>query len=277
MDTSKNRKCTEHEWKFARACIAVGVVVVSIYGINCVRLEHASQDAESRGGVVLYDARVGWPLVYISNTPYIRSMVFVPESVKVSTTPRERRSGALPQSTFIFSGLQSLDISGYDVPDADLKRLIDRNRLKALDLTNCTLSNAAADIIKASPTLQLVAMDGTRLGDEQLADIAKMPMLRRFFADNTMAGVEVCKSVASSNSLEQVSLARTKIQDADCTLLASGRRLQIVDISHTNITCKGAGALLSSSSVKLLYVEGCDLEEDCISKLQLKLDGGLKY
>jgi Leucine-rich repeat (LRR) protein len=123
------------------------------------------------------------------------------------------------QALASLDALQSLDLSGYALPDGALERLAALAKLQVLNLDECQITDAGLKGVTAFPNLQRLSLKRARVTD---------------------AGLVYLKGLAG---LQVLDLSDTQLTDAGLESLKGFEPLRLLEVIHTKVTREGLDGL----------------------------------
>ena len=116
------------------------------------------------------------------------------------------------------------------VDDDQLAHVAAQRRLRLLDLSGSSVTDAGVDHLVGLAELEDLRLQGTRVSDRGVARLASLPALAR------------------------LSLAETAVTDAGVAALARAPALATVDLRRTRVTSEGIACLLEAPSLRSVVV-----------------------
>jgi Leucine-rich repeat (LRR) protein len=140
--------------------------------------------------------------------------------------------------------LEEVALSNTQFTDAHGEAFVGCKQLKVFAAEgNPDLTDGTARTLSKLTTLEEVGLSGSKVGDDGLALLGKLPRLRVLWVADTRVSGEGLKHLAKSAGLEGLHLQGLKIGDADLEALRPLKRLKSISLGRTNVTPKGIEAL----------------------------------
>ena len=156
--------------------------------------------------------------------------------------PNDRVTDAAIAQLSGIATLKSLDVCGTAVTSHVLPQLKNMKALSQLKMSG-KLSGAGLNVLGTQfPVLSSIAFDRSDIGDNDLAEIAKVKKLVVLFLAYTSITEEGMPHLANLTNLKNIRLSNTAVTDEGVKSLASLKVLVNIDLSNTNV---GDAALAS--------------------------------
>jgi hypothetical protein len=138
--------------------------------------------------------------------------------------------------------LESLDLRGAKLTDADLARLGELPRLKDLCLRGTAVTDAGLASLR-SLRLASLELRGTRITGDALASLPSETLQVLHLTDTQVRGADLARLPACPE-LRVLKLNELRIRDADLEALASHPSIRHLELDGTSITAAGVRRLL---------------------------------
>ncbi|MGI6420009.1 MAG: protein kinase domain-containing protein [Thermoguttaceae bacterium] len=196
---------------------------------------------------------------------------------------------------------ETFSLRGLSVSARQSSRLLGANKLPVTDLRNLRrlvlkgpleIPNDMFLNLRASPSLQEVALANTPLTDAHLADLGALPELKSLDLQFTQITDEGLAALARAKTLRRLCLGGTKISDEGIGHLEGMKQMEYLDLTGTRVSnnvcdslCKlgnlrevrldytaiddvGAAKLAEMPQLARLSVSGTDVSDAGVSMLQ---------
>lgn len=118
-----------------------------------------------------------------------------------------------------YSGRQRVDLSGKQVSETDLRRLVPSDRVTELYVKGTGLGDSAMDHVARCIHLEALDLTATNVTDAGIAKIAELPRLQILVMDHTAVSDAGLHSLAQCQSLEQLFAMNTNVTETGITQL----------------------------------------------------------
>lgn len=126
-----------------------------------------------------------------------------------------------------WTGLEGFSLSGSEVKDETLERLVRFRALKRLSLTGCTFSgDRVAAVIGELHGLEQLTMDGTTFGEDLPVSISRMSRLKRLSLSSTPLTDEGVLYLDKLSELVLLDISKTRVSPSGFASLTKLHRLE---------------------------------------------------
>jgi len=168
------------------------------------------------------------------------------------------RSRIVQIGGYISSSGRSVDLRHVRISDNECMRLLEQLTgqfdVRELLLSNTSAGHASLDAIAHMPSLEVLALRGTRVTD---ADVSRLARLRRLVCldvSETSIGSNSIAYLAAISRLQVLMLDDTRVDDEGVEGLRGLQRLAHLSLDGTRVTDTSVLALAHCSSLKTLSV-----------------------
>ena len=162
--------------------------------------------------------------------------------------------------------LEQLDVSGSEMTDAGLERLVaDCPRLRQLTIDNSPLTTRGLRCLGSLPQLEILRCYGTPIDDSVVEQFGSLDKLREIIGDVRVSNAGA-DSLAALPSLEHLSLSG-KCDDGCMEFVAAMRSLKDLSIQNTRITDEGFALLARSPTLERVQITGNRMTTRCLETL----------
>ncbi len=172
-------------------------------------------------------------------------------------------------------GLDRLDLQQTRLTDAGLAGLLALPALNTLTLNGTQVSGAgfcraAERGHLARSALKELAISDTRLNDDAMACVARIPRLENLWARNTQITAKGLRPLAAC-PLKKLDLAGATVGDDALEVLAPMKSLRILNLDETRISDAGIPALKAMGHLESTSLRGTKLSSRALEELRLAL------
>jgi hypothetical protein len=138
----------------------------------------------------------------------------------------------------------SLDLNGTKITNVGLAQLGRAPFLQKLWLNDCDIDNDSMKVIGQQGLRHLkdVNLHSTRVGDEGVAQLAKMPLL-------------------------SLNLSDTAVSDDCMQHVKAMQNLQVLNLDYSGVGNDGIRAIQQMPNLRSLSLKGCPITDDCVKEL----------
>lgn len=172
-------------------------------------------------------------------------------------------------------GLDRLDLQQTRLTDAGLAGLLALPALNTLTLNGTQVSGAgfcraAERGHLARSALKELAISDTRLNDDAMACVGRIPRLENLWARNTQITAKGLRPLAAC-PLKKLDLAGATVGDDALEVLAPMKSLRILNLDETRISDAGIPALKAMGHLESTSLRGTKLSPRALEELRLAL------
>jgi hypothetical protein len=160
--------------------------------------------------------------------------------------------------------LESLALRWAHIADEDLAILAKMPRLKALNLNETPVTDAAMPHVVRAKALEAIELHHTKISDQGLRNFATLPHLRRLRLSGTTIGDAGVKHLRGLNQLHDLDLVHTLLTDDALVDVASLSSLERLDLSMTAVTDQGLRHLQRLPHLRELRLEAMTKRSDLL-------------
>ena len=166
----------------------------------------------------------------------------------------------------------SVNLSGTQTGDPELKVLKDLRNVRTLNLTLTRVTDAGLPELKGLQNLQALDLAFTKVTDAGLKHLKEIKSLRTLNLSNTAV---TDKGLKDLGDLTDLRLDHTQVTDAGLKDLQSLKNLQELNLSRTNVTDAGLIALKELKSARMIYLSNTNVSEAGLEYLKKSLPNSL--
>ena len=205
--------------------------------------------------------------------------------------PNEKVTNAAIVSLSGIATLKTLDVCGTTVTSDVLPQLKNMKALSQLKMSGKLSGDGLKVLSSQFPALMTIAFDRSDIGDDDLAEIAKVKKLVGLFLSytnvtdkglphlvslsnlknirlsNTAVTDEGVKSLVSLKALVQLDLSNTSVGDAALATLSEMTQLERLNLYMTQVTDAGVDSLMTLVNLNWLNLDACRIGDVSVPKL----------
>ncbi|MCA9094023.1 MAG: hypothetical protein KDA68_11080 [Planctomycetaceae bacterium] len=136
----------------------------------------------------------------------------------------------------------------------------------ALEASGVTDEDLA--VLKQTPHLKSLGLNGTKIGDAGAANLANTPELATLTLTKTAVTDATCDVLKDLKELKELQLGQTDISDAGAMKLGDLTNIETLVLSGTKITDETLKVLAKMPKLKTLSLDGCQLSDEGVAALK---------
>jgi len=170
------------------------------------------------------------------------------------------------------SPIVELDFIGFDLTDADLKRLTGLRELKEINLRyNSKVSDTGLKELARLENLEMLFLPGTAVTDKGLIELAPLKKLRTLGLLSVKVTDAGLKKLPHLKALRYLSLSGTQVTDAGLPALDRFEKLEVLSLCGTKVTDAGLPTLAKLKNLRELNLQLTDVSAAGVERLQKAL------
>ncbi len=163
--------------------------------------------------------------------------------------------------------LQSLDLQGKAITEAELKYLCDMTNLRSLNLRRTTITDAGLQHLVGMTNLQSLNLRRTMLSDAALQYLSSMTNLQSLDLGGTKITEAGLPYLSGLTNLRSLNLDETVIKEAGLQYLSSLKNLESLSLGCTTVTEVKLNHLSSLPNLQSLDLGGAKVTESALKYL----------
>jgi hypothetical protein len=166
-------------------------------------------------------------------------------------------------------GIQKLYVSGTQITEAGVPKLLEIESLEHLDLDDLPITgDCFTQLSFKHNNLIWISLSGTNISDESLTHLDLFPELIVIDADRTRIGNNGIENLARCKNLRWLHLNGTSIDDACGPALTRIRHLEELYLMNTNVSDDLLNHLANCPSLKRVLCDGSRISEAGVKRFR---------
>jgi len=158
-----------------------------------------------------------------------------------------------------------LDASGLHFGDAEMRHVGRLKNLRTLYLDDTEITDAGMVYLKGLAELDVLALHGTNINGEGLANLSALPKLRVLNLSKCPITDDSLAHIKGLTSLETLAFQDTKITDRGFAHLAGLTKMIVMNMDRCRITGASLKHLARMDKLRIVRACGVDLDEESLS------------
>jgi hypothetical protein len=165
----------------------------------------------------------------------------------------------------VVEDVTQLDASGLHFGDAELRHVARLKNLRTLYLDDTEITDAGMGHLKGLTELDVLALHGTNINGEGLANLSALPKLRVLNLSNCPITDDSLAHIKGLTSLETLAFRDTKITDRGFAHLAGLTKMIVMNIDRCRITGASLKHLARMDKLRIVRARGVGLDKESMS------------
>jgi hypothetical protein len=153
-----------------------------------------------------------------------------------------------------------------DVTDADLGRLAALDKLWWVDVSRTGVTHAGLAHLKSVETLELLDLEGMKLGDQSYAEVAEMRSLRVLHLGGSPVTPATLAALKGRLRLRTLGVNWVGLGDESLAVIADFAGLEELDMSGAKVTPDGVRQLRRAKSLRDVAIDGVNLSPEVVAE-----------